>query len=192
MKRDETNQNNTPANDLLETITDLLGREKFDIILELLGEGDRLVLVSLDEKARIVKLFDNFLEEAADKNRVFSLPTLRILAEIKRYIILYQLEQDGFERSRLKKLVRHKLHNSRPLADLLHHPLAFSVDQSPLHSTQAPIELTMEIYREVLAEMDAEDAANAHRMQILFYHGIAPAAAYKRFALQGIQDVVLN
>ena len=171
-------------------IVHLLAREEFGQVLQLLRtQKTQGGLIDI-EKRVLIHVFDKFLEDLENQGTIYMDVDIEILAEIKKVLIVYQLETSGYNRSRLKDVIKATVLASKPLGDLVRKPFAFCIKFMGIENLiQIPSDYALEIYREVLESSDKHSAKELHKMQRLYYHGLPSAEAYKRYTLEDFMDV---
>ena len=173
--------------EIIRQISGYLANEEFSKILEVLRSERPEYYLTPGDKREIIETFDEFLALLADKRIVYEDVELQQLAEIKKYLILFELEKSAFNPERLKELIRHKIKEEQPLEDLVGRPFAFSYNNKrDGRLTQVYGDVAIGMYREVLEEMDPSTALKLHQRQILYYDLIPSSEAYTRHALRGL------
>ena len=164
----------------------LLSGEKFKEALKELKRQHTAGILTDAEKLFLIQAFDQFLEDHQKIGKFYSDRSVFYLAEIKKFLILYQLESSNYDRNRLRELMKSFLMDVRPLAELVAKPFAFCLD-----NTQVDPKYALELYREILAEMDPATAVKIQGTQILCYHSLPPTRTYARHILSEFMEVIV-
>ena len=119
------------------------------------------------EKRVLIRSFDSFLEGLESSGKEISEDNIQVLAEFKRYLIIYQLEKSDYDPEQLKELIKKTVMDSAPLADLVKKPFAFCVGDIQVSPEQA-----LAAYREILTDANAETSRRILARQRLYYNEI--------------------
>ena len=144
---------------------------------------------SESEKRLMIEIFDGFLAKIASESLALDEQRLETLAEIKKRLILFELEFSGYNVVAVKDAIRNKLQAKEPLWDLLKRPFAFVCERRLGKSIQVPVQDALNLYRDVLHEMDPGRALRTHARQVVFYQSLRPREKLKKFALRNLEKV---
>ena len=171
----------------------LLKAERYQDAFEFLG-SDRTKHLTTQDKLILNGVFDEFLERLDQDNEhknSLSPDNIQILSGLKKILILMELELSGYDRRRLKKLLRRHIRNERPLGALLKQPFVIIFDFANPGRNQIPAEDIALMYREVLGEMAPAQARYLHSRQMLYYQSLPSEDIFRRFSLRKLGEIEL-
>ena len=170
-------------------ITALLSDEDFASVLAHLVRIKTGAGLHKFEKLVLIEIFDHFLQTTEEYGLVYSGEDLETLAEIKKVLIVYQLESQGYNKEKLKHLIKRTVLAARPLGSLITKPFAFEINlgEGPL---QYPGEYVLNAYQDVLNESSDEDARVLHSMQRFYFHDLPVKRIYARHTLIEFMEAV--
>ena len=158
----------------------------FDQVLADLS-GNALGEMSPAEKEDIIVTFDQFLEEIALEDKTISRHDINQLSEIKKVLILMELDKDGYNRERCKSLLQEHVCGYKPLADLVKKP--FTIEIGPPEAIELlPSDNALELYGAALREIDVKKAGHIHQKQLAFYYRLGKEERMKQYSLRNLRS----
>ena len=159
-------------------------RGYFKEALEVLRQSEKAGDLSSTDKIILIEEVDRFLEEMESFGRNFQESEIQTLFEIKKILIVYQLEASDYDRIRLRDLLKAALLGFHPLSNLVRKPFAFCMD-----NIQVDPDRVLDLYREILKGMSPTRAQIVHQAQTMFYRRLPPTRAYVKRTLLKFMEV---
>ena len=141
------------------------------------------------EKEKISRIFDQYMERVTTLKTELNTGELQTLSQIRALTIIDSLDAKPMTIvTGLKEKIRNHVKAYKPLRELISRPFVSIIPMSGSLLRFFSGDL-VRVYREVLIEMNKEEAKRIHRRQLQYYESLPVNDNIHKFALREIEHI---